>query len=141
MIGPSQHHKQRSGVDAAVIASERDLFQGRHFSLASFMDDFPRLGIVLRTHLGGLRCGKKSKNSASEWRPYPQSLECGDDRITPESSTKPRNPCVRVGPLVSLGHHHVKVRGRTIPPIIELFIPRKNLRLLLLFVLERLHIL
>src|SRR5882757_5646467 len=46
-----QHHKQWGRINTAVVASERDFSQRRHFAVAGFMHDFAGLCFGLGIHV------------------------------------------------------------------------------------------
>ena len=47
-IKSGEHHEERRGVDAAVVAPEGNLSQGRHLAAAHFVHDLAGLGVVFR---------------------------------------------------------------------------------------------
>ena len=89
VIGSGQHNEQRRRVDAAVVATERNLVECRHFSFACFMQNFPDLCILLRDNLPRLGRRQISQHTPGDARIDPQKLECGDEAIAPERGTEP----------------------------------------------------
>src|SRR5205823_6254722 len=57
----------------------------------------------------------------------PQTLERGNDAISPEYCAKPRNTSVRIRAIGRFRSHHVEIGERTVQPIVELFVSGKNL--------------
>ena len=118
-IFAEQQHKQRGGIDAAVISAEGYFAQIRHFAMAHFMQNFPRFRISLRLDGGGLRCGQKSQHASGDVGIRPQGHECGDDAIASERRAEPRGAGVRIGAQGRIRDQHVKVRNRAARHLIE----------------------
>jgi hypothetical protein len=80
----------------------------------------------MRIGLGGCQA---SQNTTRDRRIKPQTLERGDDSISPEYRAKPWNTSVRIRPIGGFRPHHVEIGERTVQPIVELFVSGKNLGL------------
>ena len=96
VIGSGQHNEQRRRVDAAVVAAERNLIEGRHFSLACLMQNFANLGILLREHLPRLGRRQIGQHTPGDAWIDPQKFECGDEAVAAERGAEPWDPGVGV---------------------------------------------
>src|SRR5437667_2942137 len=81
---------------------------------------------VVGVGLGGCQV---RQDATSDRRVKPQMLERGDDSVPAEYRAEPRNTSVRIRAVRRFRSHHVEISERTVQPIVELFVPRKNLRL------------
>ncbi len=125
-IGAGQHHEQRGGIDAAVIAAERDLPQLRHFAETYLVQDLARLGIGLRIEGRGLVGGEVQQYAAREGGREPQRLEGRDERVPPEHRGEPRHARIGVGSLRQVGDEHVEIAHRTPQPLVEMIVRGGN---------------
>ena len=62
-IGDHEHHKQRCGVDTAIVAVKRHFTQHGHLALPCFMQNLAGLRVGGTVEVGCLRCGEKAKNA------------------------------------------------------------------------------
>ena len=65
LVGAGEHHEQRRGIHAAVIATEWNLAQRRHLPAPRLVHDFARLSIAKRGVLLGLSRGEKLSTPAA----------------------------------------------------------------------------
>src|SRR5215831_3609517 len=100
VIASGQHDEERRRVDAAIVTAERNFFEGRHLSFASFMQDFADLRILFGRsllRLGGRQIGQ---HAACYRRIDPQKLECSDEAIASKGTAEPWDPRVGIWAFV-----------------------------------------
>src|SRR5439155_8325043 len=100
-----------------------------HFIRAHFVYYLAWLCVLLRVVRVGLGSCQVRQDATRERRIKPQRLERGDDSVSSEYRAEPRNTSVRIRAIGRFCSHHVEIGERTVQPIVELFVPRKNLRL------------
>src|SRR5256886_17585400 len=76
----------------------------------------------------GLGSCQVRQDATCDRRVKPQTLERGDNSVPAEYRAEPRNTSVRIRAIGRFRSHHVEIGERTVQPIVELFVPRKNLR-------------
>src|SRR6202030_93976 len=96
IVGAGKYQVKRRGVHAAVIAPKRYLSQHRHLALSRFMQDFARLGILLRRELFRLRSSEVRKYASRHRWEDPQTLQSRDDPVSSKRRAKPRDSGIGV---------------------------------------------
>src|SRR5690606_26707877 len=87
-----QPAEERCGVDAAVVATERNFAGGRHLPVAPFVKNLARLFIAARIHLAPLKRGETAQDPGGELGREGESLEGGDQGVAAEDGREPWNP-------------------------------------------------
>src|SRR6266536_633101 len=129
VICSGEHNKKRRGIDAAVVPLKRNLSQRGHFVRAYLVYHLAGLRILLRVVGVGLGSCQVRQDATCDRRIKPEALESSDDSVPAEYRAEPRNTSVRIRAVRRFRSHHVEIGERTVQPIVELFVPRKNLRL------------
>ena len=114
MVSAGEHNKEGRRIDAAVVAFERDLSQRGHFIGAHLVQHLAGLRILLRTVPVGLGSCQIRQNPTRDRRIKPQTLERGDDSVSPEYGAKPRNTSIRIRAIRRFRSHHVEIGERTV---------------------------
>src|SRR5262245_39937150 len=96
VIGSGQHNEQRRRIDAAVVAAVRNLVEGRHLSIACFIQNFANLCILLRENLPRLGRRQIGQNTLGDAWVDPQKFNGGDETIASERGAEPWDTGVRV---------------------------------------------
>src|SRR5436309_2335290 len=108
IICARQYYKKRRRIDAPVVAPERHLAQHSHFVIAKFMQHLARLRVLLGLFGVCLVCGEIRQHAARNRRIEPETLERGDDPVSPEHRAEPGYSSVRVWTVLRLGSHHME---------------------------------
>src|SRR5207249_8686823 len=106
VISASEHDKQWSRIDTAVIQAERDLFERCQLPTPCLMKNLAGFGILLGDHLLGLCSGQIGQYTFGKSRIHPEKLERRNDPVAPERCAEPGHSGIRIGAMVSMGHHH-----------------------------------
>jgi hypothetical protein len=102
----SEQHEQRRCIDAAVIKSEWNFAQRRHFAAAHFMQDFSGLGIGQGVETLRLVSRQPPQHAARDaWIP-PQHLQCRDQPVAAECGRVPGDTGVGISSLRRIRHEH-----------------------------------
>ena len=121
-IGPGEDDKKRRCVDAAVVAAEGDLPQGRQFALAGFVEDLSRFGVLFGRDFGSLGCGEVGEDAPREVGFDPEIFEGRQDSVPPEHRAEPGDARVRVEAARGPGDHHVEIHRGARQAVVEVFV-------------------
>ena len=122
VVGARQEHEQRRGVDAAVVAAERDFAEGGHLAAARLVEDLARLGVALGIDFRGLVGGQIGQDAAGQGRVEPEAFQSGNDAVAAEGRAEPGDAGVGIRPGRRLRDHHVQVGPRPVHPVVEAFV-------------------
>src|SRR6476620_10455640 len=136
-VGAGEHHEERSGINAAVILCERNLFGGGHFAAAHFVQYLSGFGVLFRYLRPSLRFGEIIQYSLRKRRRHPQTFERCNYSVTSENGTEPRHSGVGIWPFGIAFDQHAKVGGRTVQPGVKTFAGSRDPAILEWGALER----
>ena len=118
-VAARQHHEERRGVHAAVVAAERDLAERGHLAAPGLVQDLARLGVAGRIGPRRLGRGQRHQHAARDGRIRPEQRERREDPVAAEDRAEPRDPRVRIRAVRRLGDHHREVRTRPLEPLVH----------------------
>src|SRR5580700_6093326 len=119
VVSGGEHHKQRGGIDAAVVAAKRDLFQGGHLAFSQLVKNLSGLGVLLRYDAIRLGAGQKLQDAPGQSGLGPQHLQSGDEAVAAKYGVKPGYPSVWVGTFGIAQGHHLEIGCRAAQPFAE----------------------
>ena len=114
-----QNHKQRGGIDAAVVASEGHLCQGDHLAVAGLVQDLARLGVAGTVKPRRLVLRQKTQHTPGQARLNHEQLACRDQPIATEGATEPGHPGVGIQAMVQLAGKQMNIAVRARQPGVE----------------------
>ena len=126
-VGAGQHHEQRRGIDAAVIAAERHLAQLGHLAAAHLVQDLAGFGLVLRVERGRLLLREEAQHAAGHGRVECEAQQGGDQRVAAEHRAEPGDAGVGIGAGRLLGDEHAQIVGRAVHRLREILVRRRDL--------------
>src|SRR5579862_4465673 len=124
VVSTGQHDKQRSGIDAAVIAGEGNLSKRGHLAAASLVQNLAGLSILVGVAVAGLGLGEEGQDTARDVGRQPQALESCDDAVASEWRVEPGDSRVGIQPYWSRGQQHVHIGRRAREPRVQLSVRR-----------------
>ena len=119
-VGRGQHHEERCGIDAAVVAPERHLAERGHLAPPRLVQDLPRLRVALGRGLGRLRGGQEAEHAAGDLGRDPEDLHRGEDPVASKRRAEPGHAGVGIGAVGRLGDHHLQIGDRAVQPLVEI---------------------